>query len=258
MRNRLLISTLFILSICLLSVGATQNKPAVVPESGDPNAIFARSMAVYAALHSYADTGAIITELRNAGTTGPPLTERHTFVTYYRASRQFFFEFQKDPQVGDERFVVWSDGGDFNTWWSATKVHDTYPKGKGATAFALAAFPTKNSVLQIAPLIFPQAGLHGSIADLKVLRTGPVEQIAGHKCYQLSGEVGLAYSTGTVTNVRPTIVWIDVETMMVRKVLEDTPSESGSGSIDRITTIFEPQVDPKLDDTRFKFVVPSD
>jgi hypothetical protein len=246
------------LSICLFSLGAGQNRPAAAPGPGDPKAILERSRATYAALRSYADTGVIITELLNIGTTGPPLTERHTFVTYYRAPRQFLFDFKKDPKVGDERFVVWANGADFNTWWSATKVHDTYPKGRGATAFALAAFPTKNSIVQIAPLLFAQAGLHGSIVDFQVSRAGEVEVIDGHRCYQLIGQVGLAYSTGTVTDVRPTIVWIDAETLLARKVLEDTPSSAGAGTVDRITTIFEPQADPKIDDTRFSFSVPSE
>jgi len=246
------------LSICLGSMGAAQNRPAAAPGSGDPKTILERSRATYAALRSYADTGVIVTELLNIGTTGPPLTERHTFTTYYRAPRQFFFEFKKDPKVSDERFVVWVNVADFNTWWSATKVHDTYPKGTGATAFALAAFPTQSSVLQIAPLLFAQAGLHGSIVDLQVSRAGEVEEIGGHRCYQLVGQVGLAYSTGTVTGVRPTTVWIDAETLLVRKVLEDTPSGAGSGAVDRITTIFEPQANPKIDDTRFSFSAPSD
>jgi outer membrane lipoprotein-sorting protein len=210
----------------------------------------------YASLKSYKDTGTVTTESAEPGGTSPSLVESHTFTTYYRAPRQFFFDFVKDPKVGDERFVIWADGADFNTWWSATKVHDTYPKGSGATAFAVAAFPTMNSVVQIPPLLFSQGGLHGSVVDLKVLRADETEVIGGHRWYKLIGEVGLAYSTGAVTNVRPTTVWIDAETLLVRKLLEDTPR--GAGAIDRVTTTFQPEADPRIDDTQFKFSVTAD
>jgi outer membrane lipoprotein-sorting protein len=213
--------------------------------------ILDRSRAKYAGLKAYADTGTVMTEYKGSGDPGPATVESHSFKTYYRSPRQFFFEFVKDPNVGEERFVIWADGADFYTWWSATKVRDNYPKGQGGTAFALATFPTKGSLMQIAPLLFAEGGLHGPIVDIKVLRSDETEEINKHRCYKVVGEVALAYGTGAVTSVRATTVWIDAETLLVRKILEETP-KNGAG-IDRITTTFEPVADPKIDDARFKF-----
>lgn len=236
---------------CLLLANNMTDRSHASPFGED---VLDQSRAKYAALKTYSDTGSVTTEELLPGNSGPPVVEKHTFTTFYHAPRQFFFEFKKDANVGDERFVIWADSGDFNTWWSATKVHDTYPKGQGAEAFALGAFPTKNAALQLPPLLFSQAGLHGPIVDLKVLSSDQIEQINGHPCHKLVGEVGLAYGTGTVTNVRPTTIWIDAENMLVRKVLEDTPK--GAAGIDRVTTAFEPQADAQIDDVHFKFTPP--
>ena len=92
------------------------------------------------------------------------------------------------------------------------------------------------------------------IVDLKVLQADQFEPVNGHRCHKLVGEVGLAYGTGTVTNVRPTIIWIDADSLLVRKVVEDTPK--GAGGTDRVTTIFEPQANPQIDDAHFKFAPP--
>jgi outer membrane lipoprotein-sorting protein len=239
------------LIVCLLlSTGVTNRSHA--SSLGDD--VLTQSRAKYAGLKTYADTGTVTTEEVLPGNSDPPAVEKHTFTTFYRAPRQYFFEFRKDPNVGDERFVIWGDDAEFNTWWSATKVHDTYPKGQGAEAFALGSFPTKNAAMQLAPLIFAQAGLHGPIVDLKILKSDQIEVVDGHRCHKIMGEVGLAYGTGTVTNVRPTIIWIDAENMLVRKVFEDTPK--GASGIDHVTTTFDPKADVQIDDSHFKFIPP--
>ena len=248
-RNAIKITASLIIGCLLLSTSADRSHASSFVLD-----FLEQSRAKYAALKTYSDTGTVKTELVLPGNTDPATVETHTFTTFYRAPRQYFFEFKKDPNVADERFVIWADNADFNSWWSATKVHDTYPKGQGAEAFALGAFPTKNAVMQLAPMLFAQAELHGPIVDLKVLSSDQIEQINGHRCHKLVGEVALAYGTGTVTNIRPTTIWIDVENMLVRKVFEDTPKDTAG--IDRVTTTFDPQADLQIDDARFKFSPP--
>jgi outer membrane lipoprotein-sorting protein len=214
---------------------------------------FDKSVAKYATLKTYSDSGTITYEY-SSNSSDPVQKEQYTFVTFYRAPRQFLFDFKKGPNADDERLVVWADAGDFNTWWSATKVHETYPKGQGDSAFALSSFPTKGSVMKIPTLLFAGAGLHGPLTDFKLLRTDPDESINGHRCSKLVGEVALAYGTGTVTASTPTTIWIDAESLLVRKILEDNTK---SGAVDRVTTTFEPEADPKIDDAKFKFFPPS-
>ena len=47
-------------------------------------------------------------------------------------------------------------------------------------------------------------------------------------------------------------VWIDAESLLIRKVVE-VPKDVLPGQIARVTTTFQPQANPKLDDARFTF-----
>jgi hypothetical protein len=218
--------------------------------------VLERSRAAYAALHSYSDAGTVLTEERPPG--APLIAERHTFTTYYSAPRHFFFDFREDPRAGGDRLVIWCSGEAFETWWSATRVHETYPRGTGANAFALASLPTKGSALEVPPLLFAQAGLQGPLVALKAGGLAETEDLDGHRAHKLVGEVSLAYATGRGAHVRPTTVWIDAQTLLVRKVLEDTPAGAPAGSVSRVTTTFEPKANPALGDAQFRFAVPGE
>lgn len=214
--------------------------------------ILERSRAKYASLKSYSDKGTVTTEYRGSGATGSPSVEHHTFTTDYRAPRNFFFEFRKNPKESKERYVIWCpDGEDFQDWWSATG--NTSHHGRNPNVFALGSYPTKGSVLQIPPLLFPKAEMQGPISGLREYRLAETEEVDGRSCYKLVGALALAYKTGAVTEAHPTTIWIDVETLLVRKVFEDS---SGTVSLNTTTTTFEPQANPTLDESQFKFMPP--
>ncbi|HKT58952.1 MAG TPA: hypothetical protein VJQ46_02810, partial [Gemmatimonadales bacterium] len=61
---------------------------------------------------------------------------------------------------------------------------------------------------------------------------------------------------GRITGVRPITLWIDAETYLIRKILEDTPKDSPRGSIDRRIVTFDPHPNPPLETSRFTFTVP--
>ena len=213
--------------------------------------IFARSQATYAALHSYADTGTVDTEY------GPPggiVREHHTFRTLFRAPRHFLFDFVKEERA--DRFVIWADDEAFHTWWQATGVAETYPKGQGGGAFVAGGQPTLNSLMQISPWLFPQGDLDGSLTEFGGASVAGTEAINGHPCQKLTGVGKSVYrQTGHVVNVRKMTVWIDAQTRLVRRVFEDTTEGSGT-EINRITTTFDPQANPAIEDARFLFTAP--
>jgi hypothetical protein len=240
-------------AVALLALALTAS--AFAADTYDGADVLAKSRARYAAMRTYSDTGTVAVYERLPG--GGTISERHSFSTLYQGPRMFLLQFQKDPKAGASRFVIWGDGEAFHTWWSDTKVHDTYPRGSGSMAFALGALPTLNAALAIPPLLFSQAGLHGSASDFQLQRAEGVEAVGGHRCYKLVGEVGLAYGTGTVTQARPTTLWVDADSLLVRKILEGTPKGSASGTVDEVTTTFEPQADPSIDPVRFKFSPPA-
>jgi outer membrane lipoprotein-sorting protein len=226
--------------------------PLVAQSDSD---VLARTRAAYKALKAYSDTGTVDVEF---GPAAAPLRERHTFRTLYRAPRHFYFEFNEDQRAGGERFVVWSDADAFHTWWSTTGLENSYPKGQGAAAFALGAVPTKNALLQMAPLLFQEAGLTGTLTEFTEAAVAGTEDGGGRASQKLTGIARSVYpATGHVTNVRQTTVWIDAATGLVRKVFEDTPRGTPAGTVGRTTTTFEPVANPALDDTRFRFTAPS-
>jgi outer membrane lipoprotein-sorting protein len=212
--------------------------------------VLVRSRAAYAALRSYADTGTVTVETQVPGSA--LAVERHTFSTRYRSPRHFHLEFKKDPNAGAERLVIWCDGGDFQSWWSATGVHEVYGGGRGVNAFTSAVFPTQGIASHIPPLLFPAAEMHGPLVDIKDVRVAGVEDTGGRRSHKIVGVVQAHFGAA-----RPIIIWIDAETLLVRKIVEDTPAGSAAGHVDRVTTTFEPRVNPDLADSSFKFVVPS-
>jgi len=237
------------LALCL-SIGAAHAAGA----SLTPEQVLQQTRDKYASMTSYADTGSVVTRYRSGN--APVSVDTHTFRTNYHAPRQFLLEFRKGPEAADERFVIWSEGQDFNTWWSATKVHEDYPQGRGANAFALGSLPTDGTSVMIPPLLFAKAGLQGPLTSFQLTKGGGTDKIGDHLCYRLIGQEARAYGTGTVTGERAVTLWIDVESLLVRKVFEDTPADSGSDTVTTVTTSFEPVANPTIDPARFHFEVP--
>jgi outer membrane lipoprotein-sorting protein len=214
--------------------------------------ILARSRATYAALKSYADTGTVTHE---HGVNG---VSRHTFKTYYRAPRHFYFDFVEDKADGGSRTVIWCDGGDFQAWTSETGVHNAYPKGQGASAFISGTVFTLGANTQIPSLLFATTGLVSTLSELADMTPAGTETIGARPTRKLTGIARSTYGqTGHVSNVRRSTVWIDAETLLIRKIFEDTPKGTVAGARRRITTTFEPQANPSLDDSRFRFTPPA-
>jgi len=225
---------------------------ALAPRQAAPPDLLGPTRAAYAALKSYADTGTVTREFGQPRAMG---SEKHTFRTFFRAPRDFFFEFAKNPSISKERIVVWGDAAAFHTWWSTTQSSETYPPGTGASAFTTMAFPTLGSDLQVASLVLPQGALPGTLAEMVEARDAGTDTIGGHRCRKLVGTAQSVYrATGHISNVRQVTVWIDADTQLVRQILEDA---SDPASISRTTTTFDPRANPALDDGVFRFTPPA-
>jgi len=185
---------------------------------------------------------------------------RHTFKTYYRAPRHFYFEFNADQRAGGARMVIWCEGGDFQSWSSTTERHDTYPRGTGTatSAFSQIAYATRGAVALIPSLLFAGSGLVGTVNEFADASPAGGEAVSGRQCRKLLGVARSMYpATQRVTNVRRATLWIDAETELVRRVWEDTPKGLPSSAVIRVTTTIEPQANPELADNLFQFAVPS-
>jgi outer membrane lipoprotein-sorting protein len=207
--------------------------------------VLQRSRAMYSALGSYADTGAVIVEY------GAGSKDRHTFTTYFRrAPRGFWFDFRKDS--GD-RYVIWGDPDAFHSWWKTTGVKYDYPNPNNIDAFSLAGPNTYGSALKVSTLIYSK--MQGPFSNFSDAVLDGSEIVGGHQCHRLVGTTYDTYgATGRQTNVRKLMVWIDADLLLVRKVVEER--KPLPGYVDRVTTMFEPQANPTLDDSRFRFAPP--
>jgi len=239
----------------LLSI-AVLASPVMAGGNPSPDELVAGTLKTYPSLRSYSDTGVVLDQF------GPKADNvyRHTFKTFFRAPRNFYFEFNADPRSGGDRIVIWCDGGDFQSWQASSAQHSIYPRGSNTTtqAFLQSAFRTKNSDVLIPALIFAGGGIVSTVQEFSEPVQAATETVTGQPAYKLIGVARSMYAkTQRVTNVRRATVWIDTKSQLVRKVFEDTPKGLPGSAIMRITTTLEPQANPPLDDKVFQFEVPS-
>jgi len=214
--------------------------------------IWARTVANYAALQTYADSGTVEVGM---GSVSAPLRERHSFRTYFKKPRYYFFEFTK--QGNADRLVVWSDLDAFHSWWKTTGIETDYPKGRGLAAFTSAVAISHGSIVMAAPLLFPGAGLVGTTTQFGDPADAGMEEVEGHPCHKLTGWAKDVYPlTHHEVNVRKATVWIDAQTLLIRKVFEDTPKGTPAGQLATVTTTFRFHANPALDDRYFRFAPP--
>ena len=235
-------STCF-LAACAAVLVIGSNAPCLVAADD----LLQQTRTMYTELRSYADTGVVIEEY------GTSSKDRHAFTTNFRrAPRGFAFDFKKDS--GD-RYVIWGDPDAFHTWWKTTGVKDDYPNPNNIGAFSTAGPNTYGSALKIPTLLYAKA-LPGPFTNFNDAVLDGTDVVGGHPCHRLTGTTYDTYgATGRQTNGRKLIVWIDADTLLIRKLVEErTPLP---GQISRTTTTFEPQANPTLEDSRFRFTPPS-
>ncbi len=210
--------------------------------------MMARSRAAYAAMNSYSDTGIIEVEY------GRDSRDRHTFATLFnRSPRGFLLDFNKD---GGDRYVVWGDPDAFHTWWKSTTVREDYPNPSNTGAFTMAGPQTKGASEKIPSLLYGKAPLPSAFANFTDGRDAGTESIGGKTCAKLTGTAYDTYTgTGRRTSVRRMTVWIDSESLLIRKIVEE--GEAPPGMVNRITTTYEPNGNLPVDAGRFRFAPPA-
>jgi len=83
------------------------------------------------------------------------------------------------------------------------------------------------------------------------------ETIGSGRTFKVKGVERWRFPNGRITGVRPITLWIDAETYLIRKMLEDTPESAAAGVIDRRIITLTPQANPKLEASVFQFRIPA-
>ena len=225
----------------------------------------AKSMALYDGLTSYADSGTAIRE--SVGT----LQVSHFRTFLRRPPLSFYFEWGRRVDISTKRpadslsmpgkqQVFWLFNGDLQTYKrdGSSAEHKTYPRASGnqPEALAMAKAGTMDAITLIPSLLFRKANLVGPLQEIAEISLAGTEQVGGHPCHKLVGIAQSVYPSGAVTNVRPITVWIDAQTLLIRKVFTDTPKNYDLNGIARYTWTLDPVPNPKIDDSKFQFTVP--
>jgi outer membrane lipoprotein-sorting protein len=242
-----------------LGIGAQRGSASPTPAVED---LLARSRAAYAALQSYADAGTMTYEF-------PGVTDRYRFRTYFRRqSHDLFFDWQGvssytaavhfTNDLTGRRTVIWMKQGDMQRYDAQARTVDRYPPGSNQTSVLTLATSVTHGVSTLIPsMLYDKAELVSTLRELQQVRDAGLEDVDGHSCHRLVGTASEQYGrTGHVVNVRQATVWIDAKSLLIRKVVEETPHDAGSSSY-RLTISLQPEANPSLDDSRFQFSVPS-
>jgi len=210
--------------------------------------VMQRSRATYAAMTSYADTGVVVYEY------GADSKDRHTFATYFgRAPRRFLLDFTKQ---GGDRYVVWGDPEAFHTWWKTTGQQFDYPNPANLPALNGSGHNTLSVGLKVPTLLYARAPLLSDFANFTDLTDDGTEDVGGRRCHRVLGNTRDVYAaTQKEVNVRKMTVWIDAESLLIRKVVEQW--KALPGQISRMTTTYEPKANPSLEEGRFRFTAPA-
>lgn len=248
---RLIISSLLSVAMWL--------QPAAAQSTAED--LLARSIALYPTLASYADTGTVVRE-------APGLVDRWKFRTdFRRSSLDYLFDFQGvtsqsaglTMDASGQRIVFWMINGELQTYNQVARAHETAARDSGNQPAMLqrAAASTAGTSILIPSLIFSKANLPGTILQIEQASDAGFETVAGRRCHKITGVAAQYYQSGRRTNIRKVTVWIDAETLLVRKVFEDTPEGYPVGSYSRLTVTIDPQANPALDDSTFEFTIPA-
>ena len=232
-----------------------QPAPSLPPE-------LAASIAAYAALTSYADTGTVVQE-------APGLVDTAKTTTYFRRqTRDLYIDVQGVNSVNPDtkftidmssaRAVIWMFKGEMETYDFRLRSHELVNAEGGGQVRALhnGAHGTQGVSTLIPSLLYSKAQLPGTISQIEQATVAGIEEVDKRRCHKIVGVAAAYYPSGQRTSIRPVTVWIDVETQLIRKVFEDTPKGYPARSYQRKTTTLQPQANPQIADAKFQFKVP--
>ncbi len=241
---------------------------AAAPDTGtagrtafDADDVLAKTRAAYAALASYADSGTVADQ-----TSG--FTNHSTFRTLFtRAPRQLLIDYHAVDSEGtngdrlplNSHVVLWMENGDLQTWYSQAQAHDTYPADGGQQVNALqsAAYRTAGISVLVPSHLYTQSGLVSQVHATEEAEADGFETVNGRRSFRILGVERWRYPSGRETGVRAITLWIDAETYLIHKIVQDTPKGMARGVISRRTTTIKPQANPELEPAHFRFAVPA-
>ncbi|HKS57631.1 MAG TPA: hypothetical protein VJS12_20200 [Steroidobacteraceae bacterium] len=242
----------------IVLVGALLAATGVASAADDGMDLLQRSMAVYSSLPTYTDSGTAVRE-------GPGLVDRWKFQTYFSRPLNFRFDFQGvtsqsaglTMDASTQHVVLWMIEGELQSFNQQMRSHNTIGRtGNQPGELSNASAYTAGTSVLVPSLLFSKSDLPGTIRQIREAAHAGLESVNGHRCHKIVGTAAQFYPTGRKTNVRQVTVWLDEQSLLVRKVFEDTPQGYPAGAYLRLTINLDPQANPKLEPANFRFTLP--
>lgn len=259
----MIVRTLITLGVVLpaLTITSAATSPPSQPTLPD---VLKKAIAYYATLTSYADSGTLA--LDSSGT----ITESRFSTHFRRPTRDLTIDFQTlgsttlstkfKLDLSAYRIVLWMFNNAMQKYDYKTRTHEIIDAENGGQVRALhgTSYSTSGASIMITSLLYSQARLPSAILQIQEAELAGVELVNQRRCHKVTGTAWAYYPSGQRTGIRPVTVWIDAETQLIRRVLEDTPKGYGGGqAVLRYTFNYEPQANPAIDDSKFQFRVPA-
>jgi hypothetical protein len=255
--------SLLVVAAAVLTSAAGPTPPDFASRAAGED-LLAKSMAIYDGLTSYADSGTVTDQFNET------LEVSHFRTFLRRPPLNFYFEWGRRVDIPTKRqadslsmpgkqLVFWLVNGDLQEYHrdGSAAEHKTYPRGSNQPgALAMAKAGTYDAITLIPSLLFRKANLLGPLQEIAEISLAGTEQVGGHTCHKLVGIAQSVYPSGAITNVRPIAVWIDTQTLLIRKVFTDKPKNYDLNVIRHYTWTADPVANPKLDDAKFQFAIP--
>ena len=250
----------WILSFAFSALVAVLPRDASASRQSDFKAeeVIAKMRAAYGALTSYADSGTVLDE-----TTG--FTDRSTFKTLIsRNPRNLLIEFRavaSEYKSGhrmpiSHHMALWLEKDDLHTWSSRTQEHETYGADQQVYGIKSANYSTLGISILVPSHFYTRSGLASVLHATEEAEADGYETVNGRRSFRIRGVERWRYPSGRETGVRPITIWIDAETYLIQKILQDTPRGFPRGQISRRITTLKHRANPRLEPAEFRFVVP--
>ena len=197
-------------------------------------------MEVYKNCKSYQDDGEVV---RVDDVNGEQRTSRMFFKTAFTRPDRCRFEY-RDVNVGKAHLIVWADKRDIRVW-RRNPLQEQKVDGIGR-AFDLTSWFSGSNPYEVPALLMPDKLSLYSLSRLRNLRFAGSEKLDGALCNIVDGE------DGALISMR---IWIDAETRLVRKIVENHAAPSAPP--ERITS-FKPKINVAIAAADLEFNVPKD
>lgn len=201
--------------------------------------ILDRMASTYAGCSTYHDSGVVRTVFIDAK--GRQTTERPFTTNFVRPGR-FRFELRDgDVSDGENRYIVWRERNDVQTWWHVSQAIEKCDSL--GTALAGATGVSGGSAHTAPALLMPNEIGGGRLTELTRAKRIEDDKLGEAECFRIEGR----YADSPMT------LWLDKSSFFARRI--DSQHEFDDFRTEKITT-YEPVIDEEIPGKLLEFNPP--